>query len=590
MNQIQESYQGNEQRAPQTLKKKKSSAGVRNTSQPMRHTIQYPTQQEEFKAPRRGTLRNAIRRLLGRGSRESEPTAVAQISPPRHGHHRSEPTGLPSPRADELERPRDQRISQRNFSIPLDLTPISVARTRSPYAVEFPQSSRLKPLNLGNPFDAPGSQLRRRKTLPSVLVSADDAAAIKASIDSSIEPPALTRNQELLPSQIGRAISTRGSDKRRSRSETDLRGGPPERPKVPQRKRSDEIRYWRESYQPNVLRASGFRVSTIHTGAASESEDEKTPMPRPVDVDPFDTRGGSQGELNVGTVDINSFSAMGTELSRDLEDRVARLENGLRDFQASLGRLNAERKQRASLTTNTPCQPGSGPRRARASSGGRSASFLARDLQGDLEPSSYEYDYRDTLKPRPATSPQQPQTPVAVSGNPALTVPMPAMDDPFVSPAMPPPMPAANDNGNSSQMPQHTFRSLYEMLNDERSARRRLEQTMRNLQDELANLHYQVSVSSNVQSQRNSYMPSSTRLQALLAGTEESPPQTSDSQHHRFSGGEGLSIDPRVVSRFSGSESEHVHVDEEGMETPYELYQTPAEERFRYEEREGGMF
>ena len=128
-------------------------------------------------------------------------------------------------------------------------------------------------------------------------------------------------------------------------------------------------------------------------------------------------------------------------------------------------------------------------------------------------------------------------------------------------------------------MPQHTFRSLYEMLSDERSARRRLEQTMRNLQDEIANLHYQVSVNSNVQSQHSSYMPSSTRLQALLAGTEESPPGTTESQYQRFSRGRDISIDPRVVSRFSGSESEAAPTDAGGLETPHEAYQTPLEEQ-----------
>lgn len=581
-----------EGRAPHTprLQKKKSNAGVRSASQPMRNAFinsgqndgqDFRDDEQGLRGPRKGSLRNAIRRVFGRRSREAAP-APQQVSPPRHGYHKSEPVGLLPTQPEEPEQPAlEHKISRRNFSVPLELPPSSpFARTRSPYAVEFPQSARLKPLNLGNPFDAPGSQLRRRKTLPSVLITGDDAAAIKASMESTAEPPVPEPSEDVHSAQIGRALSTRGSDKRRSRSDTDLRGAVGERPKVPQRKRSDEIRYWRESYQPNVLRASGFRVSSIQTAGAEEGEDEqKTPMP--TSADPLDARGGAidssppgQGTLNVSHVDDYSFSALGTELSRDLEDRVAKLENGLRTFQASLEKLNQDRNRRTVIAANTP-EPGSVPvggRRGRASSGGRTASILASDLRGDLIPSSYQYDFTDTLRARPSTSPQPPQTPVGISGNPTLAVPEPRMDDPFVTP--PPPIPGASDN--QAQMPQHTFRSLYEMLNDERSARRRLEQTMRNLQDEIANLHYQVSVNSNMQSQRSSYMPSSTRLQALLAGTEESPPGTTESQQQRFSGG---SIDPRVVSRFSGSESEAAPTDAGGLETPYEAYQTPMEEQ-----------
>ena len=603
------SRRSTEGREPQTprLQKKKSNAGVRSASQPQRNALSYTPQesvpdtrgtQEGLKGPRKGSLRNAIRKVFGRRSREAEP-ASQQLSPPRHGYHRSEPIGTLPTQPEEPERSQlEPRTSQRNFSVPLDLPPAGPAfpRTRSPYAVEFPRSARLKPLNLGNPFNAPGSQLRRRKTLPSVLVTGEDAATIKASIESADEPATAETGGDVLTSQIGRAISTRGStrgsDKRRSRSETDLRAGLSERPKVPQRKRSDEIRYWRESYQPNVLRASGFRVSTIPSaGAVEGGDEEKTPMPRGED-DPFEIKDTAESSprgqrgLNVSNVDDYSFSALGTELSRDLEDRVARLETGLRNFQASLEKLNAEqRSRRTVVAANTP-EPGSKPvsgKRGRASSRDRTASILAGDLQGDLEPSSYQYDYTDTLRARPQTSPQPPRTPLAMPSNPTLPVPEPRMDDPFITPSPPPIIPGTNEN--PAQVPQHTFRSLYEMLNDERSARRRLEQTMRNLQDEIANLHYQVSVNSNVQSQRSSYMPSSSRLQALLAGTEESPPGTTESQQQRWESSGvvgGGRIDGRIVSRFSGSESEAGRTEagaEGGLETPYEAYQTPAEEQ-----------
>ena len=130
------------------------------------------------------------------------------------------------------------------------------------------------------------------------------------------------------------------------------------------------------------------------------------------------------------------------------------------------------------------------------------------------------------------------------------------------------------------------------MLTDERSARRRLETQMRGLRDEISNLNYQVSLQSNVQSQRSSYYAQgSNRLQALLRETEDSPPGTGVQQPSSTT--TGLSAEQqRVVSRFSGTESESGTGD---LQTPYEAYQTPLEEQGRFpfsEQRrgEGDMF
>jgi hypothetical protein len=129
------------------------------------------------------------------------------------------------------------------------------------------------------------------------------------------------------------------------------------------------------------------------------------------------------------------------------------------------------------------------------------------------------------------------------------------------------------------------------MLTDERSARRRLETQMRGLREEISNLTYQVSLQSNVQSQRSSYYAAgSSRLHALLRETEDSPPGTGAPQ--RGSGSIGLSAEQhRVVSRFSGSESESGAGDLQDQ-TPYEVFQTPLEEQaqspFGEPRREGG--
>lgn len=583
-----------EAHSPQArLQKKRSNAGVRTTSQSQGSTSMTagprspaPTT-EGNRGIRKGSIRNAVRRMFGRRSREAEqPTQASQFSPPRHAYHRSEPTALGAQPSIPEQPAEEDTMAQRVLSAPMEfMSPPPFNRTRSPYAVEFPRSARLKPIALGDPFYAPGSQLRRRKTLPSVLIAGSEAEPASAPIESSDAPPlpSLQTIRDAPTPDNGTLASTSRSEKRKSRSAGDLRREASGKGGLP-RKRSDEVRYWRESFQGSVLRASGFRVPSATVEPSEEIEEERTPMAQT--TDPFDSGARSYGI----SPDVGSSSAFGTELSRDLEDRVAKLEAGLRNFRGELAQLTADRNRRTVLI-------GGVPRRRRASSGNRTASVLVDTLQSDLPPSSYQYDYTDTL--RPSTSPQPPRTPVHAdpfTNVPAVPVPEPTADDMFNTP---PPIRAIPESAvnpaltaNPTQPPQHTFRSLYEMLADERSARRKLEMQLRGLQNDIANLNYQVSLQSNVQSQRSSYYApmdpraGSSRLQALLHETETSPPGTSSSQHQ--SGARDSAEQQHVVSRFSGSESEIGGMGEsEDLQTPYDAYQTPREEqaRFPFDER-----
>jgi hypothetical protein len=591
-----------EPRSPQTpprLQKKRSNAGARTTSQnqPPRSTI---TDQQDVgdtrdgHKARKGSLRNAVRRLFGRRSREVE-QQPSQVTPPRHGYHRSEPYTVLVPPSEAAEGAVEEDFAHRTFSAPIGILPSpAVQRTRSPYAVEFPQSARLKPMNIGAPFSAPGSQLRRRKTLPSVLIAGPEAAAVAEAVGSD-NPPPVPNNDD---GTIGRAVSTSRGEKRRSRSADDLRQFQSD---IESRIRSEDIRFWRESFQPRVLRASGFTVPPRDEEPADGGDDEQTPMPRV--EDPFTTTTGftrvspPRRGLEVAASDVASPSAVGSQLSQDLEDRIARLEAGLQSFRGELNSIAADRNRRTVLIGGVP----SPTTRRRASSTGRTASMLAETLQTDFVPSDYAYDYRDTL--RPSTSPQPPGTPpnryAGSSSRGPLTSHPPMPDDPFTTTPSPPRADSGNTGigaggfgqSQSQQPPQYTFRSLYEMLNDERSARRKLEMQMRGLREEIANLHYQVSSVSNVQSQRSSYYAAmdpqvgSSRLHALLQETESRPGTTESTQQ---GGRQGLAIDPRVVSRFSGSESDAAMAESTELETPYEEYQTPIDDsKFPFDNQAG---
>ena len=579
----QEGRAGAEARSQQgpRLQKKRSNAGQRPANPRPQTYAPTSTIREDHKT-RKGSIRNVIRRVFGRRSREAEPEPEPVPRPsPGHGYHRSEPPGLSS----QPEIPEggvdDSGLAQRTFSVPV--VPISspVLRTRSPYAVEFPQSSRLKPINLGSPFTAPGSTLRRRKTLPSVLISEPEAAIVQAAVQpQGADSTAAARGSQDAPSlEIGRAFGTTVAEKRKSRSADDLRRAEVETSRL-SRKRSEEIQFWRDSIQGGVLRASGFRAPSPAVGETEEREGDRTPMART--DDPFVIQGEPSGLSPARSRPHDlSPSALGSQMSQDLEDRVARLEAGLRSFRGELAQIAADRNRRTILIGSAVPST----RRRRASSDGRTASMLAETLQSDIEPSSYQYEYSGTA--RPSTSPEPPRTPTRFADPSAAVPAMPVYqrtsEEQFRTPSPPGPSTATAGNGNGSsrnQAPQYTFRSLYEMLTDERSARRRLESQMRGLREEISNLHYQVSLQSNVQSQRSSYYAQgSSRLHALLRETEDSPPGVGAQQ--RESGSVGLSAEQqRVVSRFSGSESES-GVGDLQDQTPYEVFQTPLEEHAR---------
>lgn len=501
---------------------------------------------------------------------------------------------------------------QRALSTPLhiEITPVRSPKVRSPNAVEFPKSARLKPLDIRSPFDAPGAPLRRRKTLPSMLIVGDEAVAVAANTKRSELPPMPARSsaeiiRQTPTSEIGLAISS-VKDKRRSRSAAGMRtredsGVASE----PERKRSDEIRYWRESHQGSVLRASGFTVPFSVPPPDEQERDDKwqatqerahehltptdEPMHSPKDsrITPH-SRQGTLGTLD-GSTQLNFRSTSG--LSRDLEDRVAQLEAHLQFFQRSLNKLQTDRNRRTVIVGDYP-SPGLGDSY-------RSPSMLADDLR---VPSDYmDEDRDDQLEAhRPATAPQ-PRSPIAEC---PPVPPLPGQSD-YHSPDSPPRTGRPSNPRKPSNLiinnPNVTFKSLYQMLADERSARRRLETQMRTLHNDIQDLQQQVS--SNTYSQRNSYGLSheatraSSRLRDLLNETASdgdiSPDDTPRKQVciSRFSGSTTAGV--QEIYQEETANAGAFNDDDDEVQTPYEEYKTPREERspFCFErERESVMF
>ena len=562
---------------------------------------------------RKGSLRNVVRKIFGR-SRSKRLVIPSQESttPPRHAYHRSEPNGLPpSQEFSSDDHEYAHRGPHRALSTPLTIAipPISAPKVRSPYAVEFPNSARLKPLDISSPFEVPGASVRRRKTLPSLLIAGQDTAAIEPVAKKAEMPPMPVRlsAEQLRPttSEIGLALSETKESKRRSRSA----GGMPTRDSgvasEPERKRSAEIRFWRESYQGSVLRASGFTVpfsvpppdeqrrDDTWQAMQDQSQEPLTP-PTELSESPGDqavtshSRQDTLGTLD-GSTQLNFRSTSG--LSRDLEERVTQLEANVQYFQRSLHKMQAERNRRTVIVGDYPP--------ADQCKSYRTPSMLADDLH---LPASYlgnDFPQEPEIS-RPATAPP-PRSPIAQY---PPVPPLPGQSNDF--PPDSPPRPARPSNSRKPSNlvitnPSVTFKSLYQMLADERSARRRLETQMRTLHTDIQDLQQQVSLSP--YSQRNSYMLSheatiaSSRLRELLRGTESEGNSPEDSPKKevyvsRFSAstaGCAQEVDDNDAT--PGAVYDDDVYEEDEAQTPHEEYKTPKEEQSPFKfERDGLMF
>lgn len=226
---------------------------------------------------RRGSIRHAVRKVFGRSSRDnaavappspkvSAPMAAAPTS--RHTYHKSEPAAaLPIQPLPEVPLPfqGDEILPQ------TVLTSHIRAKTSSPYAVSFPKSVMLKPMDLGNPF-TPHSQMKRRKTMPNTGAPsqdlADAAATVPVPVPVSVPATQVEHYPELLDDRHTRRVMSQiKKGRRKSRSTDDLVANSADISSPTQR--SNEMRQWRESFQPDVVRASGFTTANADRESAA---------------------------------------------------------------------------------------------------------------------------------------------------------------------------------------------------------------------------------------------------------------------------------------------------------------------------------
>lgn len=512
---------------------------------------------------RKKSFRKAVRKLFGRKAKdESMTTSAPRSSFPGHGHHRSvsrhgkmrvcnqadrtkDPgqlmraqVGVPQPLRQNPPLP----LSPRTFSVPPQIPESpSLRGLRSPNAMSFSKSSQLKPLELGNPFyHRPGP--KRRATLPTLNLANRESGPIGTAIGSPPDSGMGGMGPDLhfgIPtSQIGLAVtSTPMNEKRRSRSANDLRHvvGPQQ----PKRKRSEEIRFWRESFSGTVLLNPNTPPEAPRETDMDDMDDmdpkldDESVTPHIESANPLALERSitptaqSDGKASSAVFGAPRNTIVGVERTEDLERRVANLESSLQEFQRSLEQLTMTSR------SNT-ISPGPRPHQFRRQ---HTPSVLIDTLQNPswrpeslnefAESREYE-DAGEVMEREWGGSNRHSRT-----FNPGDTQ----------LPPRPRTAGAADENLDPG-----AFTALYNMFNDERSARHRLETEVRTLQREVTTMATRLERGS-----WNSY--SAPPLPVLPA---QHRPRTPDESVRGASRGEGMqapAYDPRIVSRFSGSDS-----------------------------------
>lgn len=457
-------------------------------------------------------------------------------------------------------------------SSPFRYDELPFEKARSTNAIQFPKSSQLKPLDLAHPFYPRPNGPKRRATLPTLNVASRGSDSAEAAIvsppDSGLAGMGPDPHFGIPESEIGLAVTTL-MDKRKSRSANDLKQAMTRQPSS--RKRSAEIRFWRESFAGDIL---------LHPNTPPDAPADDNPMDRDYDEDNNDHNAvtshlDSEAPLPRGTGSATASlrseprtpapafvepqpSTAGVERPDDLERRVADLESSLQRFHLSLDHLTASKRSSsrspASDTQSLPRQQ-------------HTPSILVDTLQDpSWRPASLE-QYRQHSDGVQYDNEDAGEVLEREWGSNGTYTPLGARE--------------------SSK----TFTTLYNMLGEERAARLRLETELRNLQREVTSMATRLERGS-----WNSYhvrpLPSQHR------------PRTPD-ESVRGASSHGA-YDQRIVSRFSGSDSfveseiyglnssrmgHRADLPEEQVQTPtYNMYRTPLEEHGPYRYNRDDMF
>ncbi|KAF2817748.1 uncharacterized protein BDZ99DRAFT_23707 [Mytilinidion resinicola] len=589
--------------SPPRLRHKRSSTAIRDLnvmqrdppepdlSKPEQHRNPAPSPTaDEMAVPkkrRKSGLKSVFRKMFGRRGKDE----VKRESVARHGYHRSDPGVLSAVQNRSKENAnairarsksslsvRDQRISD----LPVrELKPLNPLGAHLPFPMNVNAPEESSPSHDYLTFEHP-IRHRRRATLPSVVLSNSEIAALSAiwsATGARVKPSEDRALDEGIPSpEIGIALSSPTHAKRRSRSAGALRELSTRQDSIP-RRRSAEIRYWRTSGMDGSVSVYSTATprpttgdDTTHTGNPAVEEIEKGPslsLPPETNLpgaalvdhhnetlnDPFNLSDPVPFEVNFGAFKSSFSESQGEDEEKDmtvespapslaplkLEDRVQRLESGMLVLEQSLHRLTGRSHRQTIILENAPKG-----RRA------NSASTVRDDA--DSRPPSMK-----SLKSKP-----QSRKSSGKSSTEALALKedddeLPAGATFLTSPSSThsmrttsAPLPFHSQAGPQSSTTQPSaadqIAAVSTILRHERAARKALEQTVLTLQREVAELRAML------QQTRIAYP---TPSPDGILGTHETEHVLTPRAHWRDTIRDERELGKeRVMSRFSRSESE----------------------------------
>jgi hypothetical protein len=470
------------------------------------------------KKKRKSGIRNVLRKMFGRKGRDGAEDHDEEPVQRGHTYHHSVRNSTTRAKAN-ADKKQDSVMLR---SSPLRETGTPTAGLRiSDLPVEEPQlphplGQHLPyPMNVNAPPASPPQEYltfdmqrpdlgKRRATLPTI----PSAVVHRHSLDGSKgKLPAWdeTQDEDSVPSpEIGVAFSspthavTSKAHKRRSRSADALHHLFKDRTSV-ERRRSAEIRYWRESYMSGSIYSrpqTAKTVETIHSvqmqeptirepdvGSFNEmsatlvhADDPETPTPVVEDMRPKEQERELQPPVSAFNFGDLKNAVLGppeedptpipepvheevpppppparSQNRLSIEDRVLHLESRYSTLETVTRHMSSRNNRQTIILENAPRNLRSRNRSSSASasrSHSRSTSIIHQDPR--------DHSSSDTLDPAPAP----------------------------VSPTLP-----AVLNAGGSEESARALRHVYEALKYERDARKALEQQVRTLQHDISDLH-----------------------------------------------------------------------------------------------------
>ncbi|KAG9238379.1 hypothetical protein BJ875DRAFT_57876 [Amylocarpus encephaloides] len=290
---------------------------------------------------KKSSLRSVLGRLFGK-KHKSDSTSGAGAPSSHHkaraGQHRSAPTALnPNAKGSPSPQKRSASLPINEYNRALRSHSIVVDPEDFP-AHDIPEANRAT-------IQAEEHVRPRRSTTPSRLWTPTRAPGFADWTGLSPRPvsshgrgsKAISANED--GTGIGMAVTSGSHPNRRSRSVGELRAivsGP-----SVTRRRSDEIRYWRESYDPGVLSPmSSNRAEAEDPISPDEADDPHVEPEEP--PQPFNF--GPMGEM----------AGMKITQAASLETRVQRLEARMGKMEKAVIRLHRQQSTEALQLQNPP--------------------------------------------------------------------------------------------------------------------------------------------------------------------------------------------------------------------------------------------